>query len=171
MFPLREYFKGGLVRSKAKFFDPSSLLMSLTPFGLWSSTHTCWTGTDSGWITAVVTPVLGDDDPIVKETEVVFFWALKDKESSAQSEFFRQEILFETFPHNSPVSMDNQLAATVSVSQTGTHHRSENSSCQYMHRMTRQTQAKSTHRWKKSSSCNHVSQVLPENPKHWTWNS
>lgn len=41
--------------------------------------NTCWLGTEIGWITAVVTPDFGVEDPIVKETEVVFFWALKNK--------------------------------------------------------------------------------------------
>lgn len=44
-------------------------------------------------------------DPIVKETEVVFFWALEDKGPRVHSEFFKQEVFFETFPQNSPVSL------------------------------------------------------------------
>lgn len=44
--------------------------------------NTCWLGTEIGWITAVVTPDFGVEDPIVKETEVVFFWALKRKQQA-----------------------------------------------------------------------------------------
>lgn len=38
--------------------------------------HTCRLGTEIGWMTAVVMPAFGAEDPIVKETEVLFFWAL-----------------------------------------------------------------------------------------------
>lgn len=38
--------------------------------------HTCRLGTEIGWITAVVIPAFGAEGPIVKETEVLFFWAL-----------------------------------------------------------------------------------------------
>lgn len=64
MCPLRRYFKVGLVGV--------FMLKSLTPLGLWIRL-TCCTGADRGWVTAVVTPVFGDDDPMVRDTEVVFF--------------------------------------------------------------------------------------------------
>lgn len=35
-----------------------------------------------GCITAVVTPDFGEEDPIVRETEVVFFWALRKKNNT-----------------------------------------------------------------------------------------
>ena len=92
--PLRRYFKGGLLGV--------FMLKSLTPLGLWIRL-TCWTGTDRGWITAVVTPDFGDDDPMVRDTEVVFFWALESKEWSLGSQFPKQELFFETFPQNRPV--------------------------------------------------------------------
>lgn len=79
LFLLRKYFKGvcQLELNTTKTTQPAPELSSSQAGG----TITCCTGTDKGWITAVVTPVLGDEDPIVKETEVVFFWALKNEES------------------------------------------------------------------------------------------